>query len=174
MRVSLGNLQGYNNTKKQDNVNFGTNKAVYLCSSLASGFVPTKEIPTIKDFIVLNMEKALGHAKGIVERGDFPYWNHSTWPKFLDDTKPEQRKTAMSGCLDLATRCDVLVYHGEAKGGMLTEMSKANEIGEIVLSRAEYEKMVDEGTFDKFVEDSPHYKRLHNVLDNEANLEIMA
>lgn len=168
MRVGLVDSLGYNNTKKQNNFSFGTNKAVYLCSTLASGFVASEKCPTIKEYIALNAEKALDYAKKIVLNKDFAYWNHTTWPKFLDDTKPEQRATALKGCLDLVSRCEALVYFGEPKGGMVGEIDRAKKIGQVVLSEAEYDKMVADGTFDKFVEDSPHYKRLHAILDNEG------
>lgn len=164
MRVGLVNFQADSCNRKINSVNFGSDKAIYLCSSLASGFKASREVPTIKDFIGINMEKALKHAARILKKGDFPYWNHSTWPKFLDDTKPDQREMAMKGCIDLVTRCDALVYHGRPKGGMVTEIKKAKSIGMVVLSRSKYLKM-SQKSFDTLVEESTHYKRLHKALD---------
>lgn len=163
---------GYNNAQKQNNTSFGINKAIYLCSVLASGYDEAAKFkyPTIRKYILSNAQKALKHAKKIVaDNKDFAYWNHTTWPKFIDDTKPEQRATALKGGLDLVSRCEALVYFDDPaiSKGMQGEIAKAKKLGMIVLSEAEYDKAVAAKTFDKMVENSYHYKRLHLVLDNE-------
>ena len=147
-----------NNYNKKNTISFQANKAVYLCSPLASGFVATPKIPTIKDFINKNMKKALTYAKKIAEKNDFPYWNHSTWPNFIDDTDPKQREFAMSGCIDLLKRCDMLVYFKEPKGGMIKEISESMKSGIPVLSAKQYQKLSGD-EIDKLVENSDNFKK---------------
>lgn len=174
MRVSAVNL-GYNSAQKQNNTSFGTNKSIYLCSVLASGFVKSKELPELSDHIALNMNKAIKYAEKIFRKGDFPTWYHSTWPKFTNDSIPTDREMVLKGGLDLVSRCEALVYFGNPSisSGMRGEIAKAKKLDMVVLSEAEYLKAVDEGTFDKLVEGSAHYKRLHAILDvEEAHPEI--
>lgn len=157
MKISSINSY-FNSDKSKSGISFKQNKGVYLCSTLATGFKPTEKIPTINAFINLNMDKALGYASKIVKKGDYPYWNHSTWPKFLDDTNKEQRKIAMSACLDLVKRCDLLVYFKFPRGGMLDEIKIAKEKGIPVLTASKYLRM-SKKKVDKLIEASPNYQK---------------
>ncbi len=159
MRV---NLLCINNTFNNEKISFKQNKGVYLCSTLATGFKATKEFPTIKSYIEFNMQKALTYADKITKKGDYPYWNHSTWPKFIDDTKPQSRKFALSGCIDLVKRCDLLVYFGRPKGGMKLEIKEAKEAGIPVLSSSKYLKL-SKTKIDELIENSTHYKNMKKV-----------
>ncbi len=159
--LSINNFnQNYN---YNNSLNFKSDKVIYVCSRLASGYRKSPKHQTIRDFIQSNMAKAMNYAKQIVKKGDFPYWNHSTWPNFVDDTKPKERNIAIKGCLDLVSRCEALVYFGKPIGGMKQEIDKAKNVGMVVLSSKEYFKMKPKN-FDKLVEDSPHYKKLRNAL----------
>ena len=152
-----------NNNTKNNKINFKSDKAVYVCSKLATGYTKTKKFPTIRSFIEYNMGRAITHAKQIAKKGDYPYWNHSTWPHFVDDTKPKERKLAIKGCLDLVSRCEALVYFDKPRGGMKQEISKAKDLGMVVMSAKEY-RTTKPKDFDKMVEESPHYKKLHNII----------
>lgn len=161
MRVSANSF--YSRRYPNNNVSFQKDFAAYVCSPLASGFVETAEIPTIRDFILGNMERAIGYAQKIAEKGDFPYWNHSTWPRFIDDTKPEQRIFALEGCIDLLKRCDFLVWFTkEPKGGMIKEIAAAKKFGIPVFSEDEYLSLT--GTeLERIVKDSTGYKMKENA-----------
>ncbi len=104
------------------------------------------------------MVKALGYAAKIAKKGDYPYWNHSTWPKFVDDTNNEQRKFALRACLDLVKRCDLLVYFKIPRGGMVKEIEVAKAAGIPVLTASKYLKM-SKKKVDKLIEASPNYQK---------------
>ena len=149
----------FNPHSKAGNISFQKNKGIYVCSPLASGGkeeIEKKGID-IKTHIRNNANNAIYYASIIFNNGDYPYWNHSTWPYFVDDTDPKGRKRALDGCLDLVRRCDALCYFGKPAGGMCKEIEEARKHGIPVITPGQLKDI------DKIVEKAEKEKNANQI-----------
>lgn len=146
------------------NIGFGTNKIVYVCSPLATGFKPGmkdekgQEIIDLKTYININMEKATDYAGDVFKKGDIPNLLHSYLPKKVDDTIQNERKRAMEYCIATVKNSDALVYFDIPRGGMLEEIKTAIREGIPVMSGEKYSRLSSD-EFDTIVENTERYKK---------------
>ncbi len=143
-----------NNNK---NISFGTNKLVYVCSSLASDYDQNnKDNIDFQTHIRMNMQKAIGYAKQVVANGDIPVLLHDKACFLADDSKPEERKMILNAGRELVKRSDALCVFGKPIGGMIEEITIAKENGIPVITP---EKLPN---IDEIVEKTPRFQKLRS------------
>lgn len=89
-------------------------KWIYICSPLRGDYEA-------------NTAAAIRYCREVALEGDFPVAPHIYCPRFLDDTKPEERQRGVAIGLELLEKCDeVHVYGDHISDGMRTELNAAS------------------------------------------------
>lgn len=92
-------------------------KWVYICSPLRGDYEA-------------NTAAAIRHCREVAQQGDFPIAPHIYCPRFLDDTKPEERKWGMEIGAELLAMCSELRVYGDyISEGMRAEIQYAQSRG---------------------------------------------
>ena len=92
-------------------------KWIYICSSLRGDSEA-------------NTAAAIRYCREVALEGDFPIAPHIYCPRFLDDTKPEERKRGMAIGGQLLELCsEVRVYGDRISEGMQAEIRRAEALG---------------------------------------------
>lgn len=89
-------------------------KWIYICSPLRGDYEA-------------NTAAAIRYCREVALEGNFPVAPHIYCPRFLDDTKPEEREQGMKIGLELLKKCDeVRVYGEHISEGMQAELDAAS------------------------------------------------
>lgn len=92
-------------------------KKIYICSPLRGDYEK-------------NIQKAIGYCREVALAGDLPIAPHVYCTRFLDDTKPEERKRGMAIGAELLELCsEVRVYGDHISEGMQAEIRQAETLG---------------------------------------------
>lgn len=96
-------------------------KWIYICSPLRGDYEA-------------NTAAAVRYCREVAMEGAFPVAPHIYCPRFLDDTKPEERKRGMAIGTELLELCSELRVYGDyISEGMQAEIRRAEELGIPVL-----------------------------------------
>lgn len=94
-----------------------TLKKIYICSPLRGDYEK-------------NIQKAIGYCREVALAGDLPIAPHVYCTRFLDDTKPEERKRGLVIGTELLEMCsEVRVYGDYISEGMQAEIRRAGALG---------------------------------------------
>lgn len=92
-------------------------KWIYICSPLRGDYEA-------------NTAVAIRYCREVALQGDFPVAPHIYCPRFLDDTKPEERQRGMAIGAELLELCsEVRVYGDHISEGMQAEIRQAEALG---------------------------------------------
>ncbi len=154
--LKINNVSGLTHTNKS--INFGTNKLVYVCSSLASDYNPeNKENIDFQTHIRMNMQKAIGYSKKVVANGDIPILLHDKACYLADDTNPKEREMILNAGRELVKRSDALCVFGKPIGGMIDEIKLAKKNGIPVITPEQLPEI------DAIVEKTPRFQLLQGL-----------